>query len=95
MSRSYREMAHTMSYVDMREHIPEWAQGYAVGDEIWLNHPDEGPTLTTVCGFSSNEDHPGLPVIDGSEFPEFGSDSLYLRKQNVLSPSDVAEEFVD
>lgn len=68
---TYRTLANTMSYVDMRESIPSWAQRYAVGDTIYFRDPegfvpylDDGDiTTVTVAGFCSSAGFEGLPVI--------------------------------
>ncbi|MWG36483.1 hypothetical protein [Halomarina oriensis] len=76
-----------MSYVDMRESIPEWAADYAVGETILLRHPDDGPTPARIAGFSSHEDYRGLPVIDGRPFT-FGGGSLALSEHNIVESTD-------
>ncbi len=68
---TYRTLANTMSYVDMRESIPSWARGYAVGDTMYFRaiegfvpYLEDGEiTTATVAGFCSSDSFEGLPVI--------------------------------
>ena len=71
---TYRTLAGAMSYVDMRDSIPPWAQHYAVGDTIYFEAPegfvpylrDGEITSATIAGFSSSTGFEGLPVVVSS-----------------------------
>ena len=68
---TYRTLAGVMGYVDMRESIPPWARGYAVGDRIAFEAPEgfvpylRGGEVTdaAIVGFSSSAGFEGLPVV--------------------------------
>jgi hypothetical protein len=71
---TYRTLAGAMSYVDMRDSIPPWAQRYAVGDTIYFEAPegfvpylrDGDITSATIVGFASSKGFEGLPVVVSS-----------------------------
>jgi hypothetical protein len=64
MTETYRTLPHVMGPVDVREDIPEWAEQYAVGEEIMFRHPENGLVMSApVAGFSSKEEYRGLPAI--------------------------------
>jgi hypothetical protein len=71
---TYRTLAGAMSYADMRDSIPPWAQRYAVGDTIYFEAPegfvpylrDGDITSATIAGFSSSKGFEGLPVVVSS-----------------------------
>lgn len=47
---------------------PEWAQRYAVGDEIAVDVPwREGVKRLEIVGFSSLEEHYGRPIVLSDE----------------------------
>jgi hypothetical protein len=81
-------MARTMGVVDMRDSIPEWAQEYAVGDEIAFRHPDRGKVaVVPVAGFSSNPEYKGRPVFDAHHIPEFDGGSVVLNEHHHVEPA--------
>lgn len=68
---------------------PEWATEYAVGDTIGFIIPGAGEVDTApVAGFSSHDDHEGLPVIETSDAIE----ELYEGRDRPLPQSWVIEE---
>lgn len=59
---TYRDLPGVMSAVDVDR--PEWAEQYAVGDEIAFRNPESAEVeRAPVAGFSSLDAHHGLPVI--------------------------------
>jgi len=60
MPRTYRKLRGVMGPVDVDR--PEWAQQYAVGDEIAF-HVDGVVETAPVAGFSSLDEYYGQPVI--------------------------------
>ena len=96
MPRTYRTMANTMGYVDMRDTIPRWAKGYAVGDEIGFRHPEtETVTAVPVAGFSTGDGHKGCPVFDGRPFPDLSGSSIYLNPSDVVPLNHIVDEAID
>ena len=64
MTKTYRKIGGVMGPVDVRDDIPGWAQGYAVGDEIGFRHPETAELITApLAGFSCSDEYRGLPVI--------------------------------
>lgn len=64
MPKTYRKLRDVMSAVDVDR--PSWAEQYAVGDDIAFRNPDpdiDVIEIEPVAGFSSLEEHEGLPVI--------------------------------
>jgi len=60
MPQTYRTLRDVMSAVDVNR--PEWAERYAVGDDIGFRI-DGAVETEPVAGFSSRDEYHGLPVI--------------------------------
>lgn len=60
--KTFRELRHTRGAAEVDQ--PEWAQQYAVGEEIAFEAPPDGEIMTApVAGFSCKAGNEGLPVI--------------------------------
>lgn len=92
--RTYRDLPNVMGPVDVER--PEWAQQYAVGDEIAFEAPPDGAVRTaTVVGFSSLENNRGRPVIlpDDRLASQFDChvDQVVVTEEHHVSPSEVPD----
>jgi len=64
MAQTYRTLRGVMSYVDVKDDIPDWAADYAVGDDIAFRNPKTAELETEpVAGFSTRDEYRGCPAI--------------------------------
>lgn len=88
---TYRDLRYVMGPVDVDR--PEWAQGYAVGDEIGVQINEQDAKVYTVVGFSSLDEYEGQPCV----LPDADLQSLFdeevssvaLREQDVMPVTEV------
>lgn len=91
---TYRDLKDVMGPVDVER--PEWAQHYAVGDEIGVQVGDQEPDTYTVVGFSSQEEWEGLPCVRPDSYLQSLFDvtvsSVALREQDVVPIAEVDDD---
>lgn len=90
--KTYRDLRYTAGPVEVDR--PEWAQQYAVGDQIAFESPPNGDVMTApVAGFSRLKEHEGLPVIeipDGiAEYFEGNVGSVTIPEHRHVPPAEV------
>jgi hypothetical protein len=85
-----------MGPVDLREQIPEWAQRYAVGDEIAFRHSEDDEIHEKpVAGFSTRAETEGLPVVDADDLDGFADYGTVVIPRRCHVPPNLRDELAD
>lgn len=91
-SKTYRDLRYTAGPAEVDR--PEWAQQYAVGDEIAFEAPPDEQIMTVpVAGFSRLEGTEGLPVIEMpaeiAEYFDGNVGSVSIPEHRHVPPAEV------